>query len=110
MNDTVRFNVSAPSVSWGFEADLTAGTLRAWMRGKKGAGTLPPDEVARLRALLTPLHAGGNHSARSQFASGMEEWVICLDGETVTVCYEDETTVSPRSLWKWAIAARDRLI
>ena len=110
MNDTVRFDVSAPNVSWSVQADLTAGTVQARSGQAQASGTLTPAQVTHLRALLEPLHSSGNHHSRSQFASGMEEWVICLDGETVTIRYEDETTVSPRKLWKWAVATRDRLI
>lgn len=110
MNDTVRFDVTAPNIRWGIEVDFTAGTIRAWKDAKSDSGTLTPSQAARLRSLVTPLHTSGNQHSRSQLASGMEEWAICLDGKTVTVCYEDETTVSPRDLWRWVIAARDRLL
>lgn len=110
MNDTVRFDVSAPRISWGVDVDLTESTIRAWKDQRSDSGTLSPHQVARLRELITPLHAGGSHRSRSQFASGSEVWTICLGGETVTVSYEDETTVSPRDLWRWVIAARDRLL
>ena len=110
MNDTVQFNVAAAGIDWGVEANLTEGTISARQDGRFGIGTLSEAQAARLRALITPLHDGGDHRSRSQFASGSETWTICLGGETVTVCYEDETAVSPRELWKWIVAARDRLL
>jgi len=110
MNDTLTYDNSG---GLQMVVDLTEATIRTRRARKAKPRTktepLTAEEVATLRALTEALHAVGDEHVRTQFASGAEQIVACLGGQTVTVVHESDGRAGRPELEAIGAWVRERL-